>query len=219
SEMPVDLSVLAEVSPLLKEPRQFWSDLDATQRQLRPDDRIGVASFMTLTHQDLPLAPPPIDLSHEPIERGTEPRLYDALARAFMTPASRVASHLLVVYSDGTNAQSVLASSTVLGISQKSDARLIIVIGELAAKARPFGRPKLDPLLEKLRDITDGRVIKPGQLASTVASMLADLRQSYLLGFVPTGVDPKGWHTITVRFVGSGSDKYTVRARRGYFGG
>jgi PhoPQ-activated pathogenicity-related protein len=47
--------------------------------------------------------------------------------------------------------------------------------------------------------------------------VLADFRQRYLVHYTPTGVSEKGWHTITVRL--KKPAKYTVTARRGYFGG
>lgn len=219
-EMPVDLTVLAEVTPLLADPHPFWADLAKAEQLLHPEDRIGLLTFTFLIHQDIAPAPPPIDVSREPLERGGEPRLFDALAQALMVPGSRVASHTLVVYTDGVDVRSTLTSATVLNLCERSDARVLIVLGDVAKKAvPPWGRPKPDPVLKKLADSTDGRIIKPGQLASTLTSMLAELRQSYLFGFVPKGVDAKGWHTITVKVTKPGGEKYTVRARRGYFGG
>ena len=45
--------------------------------------------------------------------------------------------------------------------------------------------------------------------------MIADFRASYMLWFKPTGVALPGWHDLTVRVT---SGKYTVVARKGYFG-
>jgi len=218
-KMPVDVTVLAEASPLTRTPQQFWSAMDAAQRQLNADDRISLLTFSVLVHQDVAPTLPPLDLSRQPVEYGGEPRLYDALAQALMLPGSRVASHVIVVYTDGIEIRSVLQADSVVAISAKSDARVIAVVAEINPTAKQYVHIKPSPILKKLTDATDGRLIKPGQLASTFISTLADIRESYLLGFVPKGVAAKGWHTITVKVTRPEGDKYTVRARRGYFGG
>ena len=43
--------------------------------------------------------------------------------------------------------------------------------------------------------------------------VLDDFRASYVLTYMPRGVSPGGWHTITVKTRKSG---YTIRARKGY---
>jgi hypothetical protein len=45
--------------------------------------------------------------------------------------------------------------------------------------------------------------------------MLQEMRSRYLLTYSPSGVEPGGWHTLTVRLKNKSG---RVTARRGYFG-
>lgn len=47
--------------------------------------------------------------------------------------------------------------------------------------------------------------------------VFSDFRQSYLIRYTAEGVPPTGWHALRVE-IATGK-KYTVRARKGYFGG
>ena len=44
-----------------------------------------------------------------------------------------------------------------------------------------------------------------------------DFRSSYLLRYTPRDVSPEGWHDLEVKLLRPG--RFTVRARKGYFGG
>jgi hypothetical protein len=56
-----------------------------------------------------------------------------------------------------------------------------------------------------------------GAIYDEIEAILDRLRQSYLLRYQPSGVEPGGWHAITVRVVRRG--RSDVQARNGYFGG
>jgi VWFA-related protein len=74
--------------------------------------------------------------------------------------------------------------------------------------------------LEEAARTTGGTVRNSNPSESIVDSFkraFEDFRQSYVLRYTAAGVQPEGWHTLRVEVV-NGS-KYTVRARRGYFGG
>jgi VWFA-related protein len=76
-----------------------------------------------------------------------------------------------------------------------------------------------DPALELLRETTDltgGRVVssRAEALNDAFKKSLEDLRRGYVLYFVPSGVERRGWHELTVQIRRPG--KYHIRARRGY---
>ena len=53
-------------------------------------------------------------------------------------------------------------------------------------------------------------------VARLFKSVIDDFKASYVLRYTPEGVNPGGWHELTVGVKGR---RYDVRARRGYFGG
>ena len=53
-------------------------------------------------------------------------------------------------------------------------------------------------------------------MARTFSRVFSDFRQSYVLRYTPKGVEPKGWHEVTVEV--PGVPAATIRARSGYFG-
>jgi hypothetical protein len=67
---------------------------------------------------------------------------------------------------------------------------------------------------------TGGTAYSPDEFADldqALARVFEDFRRRYVLYHRPSSVKPEGWHEITVRISRPGS--YTIRARRGYFGG
>ena len=57
-------------------------------------------------------------------------------------------------------------------------------------------------------------ISRASNLASMFRRSLDDFRASYVLHFVPRGVDRRGTHTLTVRITRPGT--FEVRARSGY---
>jgi hypothetical protein len=74
--------------------------------------------------------------------------------------------------------------------------------------------------LEEAARTTGGTVRNSNPSESIVDSFkraFEDFRESYVLRYTATGVQPEGWHNLRVEVLNG--NKYTVRARRGYFGG
>jgi hypothetical protein len=57
----------------------------------------------------------------------------------------------------------------------------------------------------------------PDALVRTFGRVFEDFRSAYVLVYQPTGVSPRGWHQLNVSVGAAG--KFTVHARKGYFGG
>jgi hypothetical protein len=158
---------------------------------------------------------------------GGSTAFYHAMFAALLPEASPGRPHLVVVLSDGADNVSLLNANDVREIARRSDAVLHVVLRErrIPVGARtsmgwvPFdGRYEREPLDEAAR-ITGGRLERvrvDESLADQFARTIADFRSSNVLWFTPSGVPASGWHELTVRVK---RGKYTVAARRGYFGG
>ncbi|MFI5177149.1 MAG: hypothetical protein ACHQO8_01210 [Vicinamibacterales bacterium] len=74
--------------------------------------------------------------------------------------------------------------------------------------------------LQEAVRLTGGTVrhADPGEsIVESFRRAFEDFRQSYVLRYTVTGVPPAGWHDLRVEV--PGGQKYTIRARKGYFGG
>ena len=160
--------------------------------------------------------------------------LYDAIftALARTTPADR--RHLVVVFTDGLDGASIVSSQQLLEAAAQSDALVQVfrrdTADEFFRRSRASGTDWMsryllwphDPaLLPALAEATTGsleRVNSTGQsVVADVKRTLDSFRQRYVLRYRPTGVEPGGWHDITVRVTRPG--RLTIQARRGYDGG
>ncbi len=74
--------------------------------------------------------------------------------------------------------------------------------------------------LEEAAGLTGGTVRHAAageSIIETFQRAFEDFRQTYLLRYSATGVAPRGWHDLRVDV--AHGDKYTIRTRKGYFGG
>ena len=183
-------------------------------RGLRPSDRSLVVSIGTEAEILAPLT-----LGREAQVRAVETldawgttALLDATMTALDRLDAEPGRQALVVFSDGIDRYSQSTAVDVLNRARRGNALVYpITIG----RSRP-------PLMVELAAATGGRsfLVKDVRgLAPALATILAELRSQYLLGFVPDqGVDPDaaGWRSIRVQLVGARSAGTRVRARDGY---
>ena len=86
----------------------------------------------------------------------------------------------------------------------------------------PRARPDGDAVIEQAAVRTGGQLhrqtllFRSSSIARTFRTILEDFRQSYVLRYTATGVDPRGWHAINVTV--PAMRNVTIRARQGYFG-
>lgn len=88
--------------------------------------------------------------------------------------------------------------------------------GQGAVANAPEGVP---PLLAAIVAPTGGQVfaLPPDtSISKTFKTMLDDFRSTYVLQYVPQGVDPRGWHDVEVSVKKRG--KLEIKARKGYRG-
>jgi hypothetical protein len=132
---------------------------------------------------------------------------------------------LVMLFSDGQDSSSIIDADTLLDVARRSTPTVAIVLASpnrlrpatllrTAAKASALN---VGDLADQIGNETGGFVaaIVPGEnLTSTFRRVLEQFRTSYVLYYTPTGVEPKGDHTLEVRVKNA---RVEVKARRGYF--
>lgn len=200
---------------------------------LRPIDRAAILSFSNAIVERVPLTADRQRLETEldRLSAGGTTSLYDAACAGLLLADSRQARTLLLIFSDGQDSSSWLAPSVVLDTAARSDAVAYAVTTD-RADPRWLDRVLADPrrqvsgewilrsqpsgFLDRLADATAGRVLhaEDRHLAGTFAGIVREFQNRYLLMYVPSGTDERGWHELTVRVRKA---RATVRARRGYW--
>lgn len=217
---PIDVTVGLDVSysvdgVLLEQLRESVRDLRA---DLRSEDRLKLVSFnMRVLRQ--------IDFSSD--RRAVESRLaaltafgstslLDAIAVTLVASTEPERRHLVMVFTDGSDTNSITPSSTLLDVAQRTTAALGFVLGGGSYRQRPAPTPTM----VKLAAETGGQVVPVAfgeSLSTTFKRLLDEFRSSYVLLYRPAGVERGGFHPVQVRVRRPGN--HDVRARRGYVGG
>jgi len=229
--IPLDVSILLDVSGSsygwVRQLEQNAAELAAI---LTPADRFRVICFGLEVREVVPMQAPGevVRLGSIPYAGGTS--LYDALFHGIVHDSGPDRRHLIVTFTDGSDTTSVLSADQVVDAATRSDASVHMV--QLRANS---GNPPLIPLwsdsgvgrpvpeeLERIVEATGGRVhipIRPFRpsLPEEMREVLADYRTRYVLRFVPAGVSPDGWHSLTVTV--PRQPRARIEARRGYFAG
>ena len=160
-------------------------------------------------------------------ETGGTTSLFDAVFSALAVRETDEGRTLLILLSDGRDTSSWLTARKLVDAARRTD---VVVYPVTIRDVTPSvnvgpGRPvhwdtRPEPserLLATLADDTGGRVFyatNEAALDTTFLKVLDEFRRRYVLGYTPTGVAERGWHTIEVKLRGRAGE---VRARRGYF--
>lgn len=136
--------------------------------------------------------------------------LIDGTFAGMMIGESDVGRGLLIVFSDGVDTSSWLTADRVLDAARRSD----IVVYGVVVQSR--NKPEF---VRELTSATGGRLYeieRTAALDKVFVQVLEEFRQRYLVSYTPRGVEPTGWHRLTVSIKGR---KASVRARPGYLAG
>lgn len=179
--------------------------------QMAPgSDRAGVFAFDESFWPLRPFAPvgPDTLTSIEARRAFGQTSLFDALAASGSALADDGSPRrAIVAFTDGRDTSSRLTPEAVSGQAAAIDVPLYIV-------ALRSGMDTVDPTLAPLAEWTGGTLLVTRSAAETreaARTILTDLRQHYLIGFVPD--TRPGWHRLSVR---TRSSRHLVRARAGY---
>lgn len=223
-KLPIDVTVALDVSEsvsgtVLDQLRRSVREL---QQDLTPRDRLRLLTFNVRITRLLDFGAPAQvwDAAFRQIRPFGGTSLFDTIAVALAEASSADRRHLVVVFSDGNDSQSLSEPSVLLEVARRTTPTLCIVL----ATSRPgagSGPPSPTEVAQRrlyaqLARETGGIVDSLGpsdNLSSAFRRMLGEFRTSYVLHFVPRGVAPSGFHTMDVHVTRPGAE---VRARRGY---
>jgi len=216
--MPIDVTVALDVSfsvdgPQLEQLRQSVRDLRA---DLRPQDRLKLLSFnmRVMRQTQFTNERSVIERALAGLKGSGSTSVFDTIAVSLVATASPERRHLVMVFTDANDTNSITPPFALNEVALRSSAALGFVV------VTPPSRMRLDVpvFFRTLARDSGGQALtfKPGEnLSSSFKRLLDDFRASYVLLFRPTGVDREGMHRLEVSVKREGS--YDIRARRGYF--
>ena len=225
-KLPIDLTVAFDVSASVTS--RLLSQLHEAMQELRKDlvtgDRLRLLTFNHKVQRavDLSDSPAAIDTAFERIRTAGMSAILDTLAVALTAHAPPDRRHMVVVFSDGQDTSSVNDATVVLDIVRRTTPAVYIVLPPAVAPGGPqfsLYTPATSASREaflRIADESGGAVLTVGPRDNPSGAFrraLSEFRSSYVLRFVPTGVDRIGVHQLTVRVKRDGVE---VRARREY---
>jgi hypothetical protein len=149
--------------------------------------------------------------------------VFDTLALALTAPAPPDRRQLIVLFSDGVDTSSITDPARLLDLVHRTTPTVAVVLAATPASTSVFRAPTsvVGPAFRRVYDRlaaeTGGLVVpvEPGDSLSTrFRRVLDEFRSSYVLHFVPQGVERSGFHKLTVRV--RRQDGLELRARAGY---
>jgi VWFA-related protein len=154
------------------------------------------------------------------VSAGGGTALFDTLGVALVSPVPADRRQLIVAFSDGTDSVSALSPATLHKIIERTRATVSFVLLPQFVRTEGDAVPRLvksDPALSRIASETGGQLLtaSASNLGVVFMRALDAFRSTYVLHYIPDGVDRSGFHTIDVRV--SRADA-VVQARRGYFG-
>jgi Mg-chelatase subunit ChlD len=210
---PLDVTVTIDVSGSMTRADRAVVEraLAAISGALTPTDRAAVVTFGSQITERVPLQPGPIAADLSTVGSGGS-AVFDALLLALVTPPVPGRRQFGLFMTDGEDNASLFDSRTVVETARHAGSLISIVVVENRASLSVQGA------LRAVALNTGGEVIalkKKDGLSLAFLTALENFRTSYVLRYSPTGVEPTGWHDVSVSVRSRG---YTVRARRGYWG-
>lgn len=179
---------------------------------LKKDDRAALVKFSHIVSLDAPLTADlaRVRMALDQAQPFGDTSLIDACYAGLILAESKGDRPLLIVFSDGLDTTSWLASEEVLEVAKRSDAVVYAVsAGQLPNRA----------FLRDLCKFTGGSLFEvesAKNLGAVFQGILEEFRQRYLLTYSPRNVSRSGWHALKVRVRGRSAK---IMARPGYLPG
>jgi Ca-activated chloride channel family protein len=140
--------------------------------------------------------------------------LYDSLARVSRVISHRSGKKVIVVFTDGADNASTLASDTVVKRAKTIGAPVYTI-----AQGQALRFPHVLKQLENVATATGGlsfAIHNPDEIRGVFEGIAGDLKHGYLLAFRPSEAKAGEWRKIEVRLTDAKTHK--VRAREGFYG-
>lgn len=224
---PIDLTLVLDTSSSMSGGLldRFVADVRAVERMLGETDRAALLTFSSSARMAAPLHARQALASAAELAPAGSTAFYQALVAALLSETTAGRPHLVLALSDGDDNISLLDGADVRDLARRSETVLYVVLrGTLRASGSHVGwlafkGPGDLSALEEAAAITGGEMRREKPDASAAAlfkQVVDDFKAGYVLRYTPSGVAPGGWHDLAVTVKNA---RYTVRARRGYFGG
>ena len=227
-KLPIDVTIALDVSAsvtedLLARLRQAVRQLTAG---LTEQDRLKVIAFNMRIRQLTDFAPPSasVDAAFTGVAGTGSSSIFDTLAVALTAPLPGDRRQLIVLFSDGEDSSSVTDPETLLDVARHTTPTVHVVLAPTVPQTIALVRQPVTARETAYRRVFTSLAAETGgslvpfaagdNLAATFRRALDEFRSSYVLHFVPTGVEHAGAHTLTVRVNKPGT--YDVRTRAGY---
>jgi VWFA-related protein len=217
SEVPIDALLVFDISDSVR-----GEELDHLReaaaiflRGLGPDDHARLLSFSHGIRLDAAASHDREALARalSELRPGGATALNDAVYAGLLRPRADAYRRLVLIFSDGDDNSSWLSSSQLLDVARDADALIYSVL------VAPRGEANMSSsVLASLAEETGGRALRiesSARLARIFGSIVAELKNRYLLAYEPKGPISPGWHDLKVRL--KGTARGSVRARRGYY--
>ena len=229
--VPIDVTLFLDTSASTAgRLEEMKDDVQGIIRLLRPADRFRLLTIGDAVDEPVAWVPAGTTL-HLPFNAiGGISLIQDALTIALLHRPDPDRRHLIVGMTDRRDCGSVVSSAQLLEIASRSEAILHLIEQEGGGDTpdtrvrgcSPTARIDGPELITQAAERTGGErhtgstFFRSRSILNAFRRIFDDFRQSYMLRYRPTGVDPAGWHAIEVE-VPAVSDA-TIRARKGYFG-
>jgi len=214
-----DVTLVVDTSgSVVKSIGRFRSDVRKIADLLRSGEQLRLITFDNDVRESFPMQNPKLARVDD-IVTGDLTSLCDAMIFGLARARRPNRHHLVFVFTDGYDNDSVAGYGALPDVAGRSDAVLYVVLVKLTGIDEPPAAA-LDALAEAAVR-TGGEFYPPSDqpidVATAFKTALDSFRHTYTLYFVPKGVTPTGWHTLNVKVTKPGN--YDVQARQGYFGG
>jgi len=217
-DVPVDLTLILDASASTSTViERFKSRARQIAAMLRPVDRVRLIVFATDVTEVFPLQAGGSTLPVGQIASHGGTSLHDALLLSLARAPVEGRRQLIIAFTDGLDTTSVVDASTLASAAARADGVLHLVLSGYTGTLPPTARS-----LRAAAEATGGELHPPGAFDDAVDAfkgVFEDFRQSYVLRYTLGGVTRDGWHDVSVRVTKAGGNRYSVRARKGYFGG
>jgi hypothetical protein len=225
--VPLDVSLVVDLSgSTYGSQGRYRNDVAGIARIIRAGDRLRVIAFSRDVEEILPLSPagtrPPV----ERLTMGTSSSVFDGIAAAILRRVELGRRHLVVAFTDGGEGGTLIMDRyraperpaiNIISGSIVSLADLIAIArrSESVLHLSGSNNERLNAMAEDTGGGNHGSLFRRS-IRGEFEAIYASFRQSYVLRYSPSGVEPGGWHEIAVGLARPG--QFEIRARRGYFG-
>jgi VWFA-related protein len=225
--VPIDLSLVLDTSSSITAPMltRLRSEVNAVTAFLQPADRVSLTTFSSTVREIVSLHTQHEPVTSLPLAPTGATAFYHAVVAALLTRATPGRPHVVLILSDGDDNVSFLDGGDLADLASRTEVVLYVVLrGAINARGSRVGwlasrgPGSLEPLASAAA--ATGGEVRHEKLDAPVAALfkrvIDDFKASYVLSYMPRGVEAAGWHNLAVTVK---ETRYAVRARRGYYGG